>query len=236
VRFDQTDDLRDAEFVDVDMTGARFHNVKLDGVRMREANLVGARLSGLITGLVINDIEVAPLIQAELERRHPELAKLAPRDAAGVREAWHVVEDAWAATKARLATVTDEQLRQRVDDEWSTIETLRHLIFVTDLWFGANLLGEEHSYCEFGQVPSFITDPSQFGIDPAAQPTTDEVVSTRDQRLERVGSYVATVTDADLERSVGQASARRCLVVLFNEEWAHNRYANRDLDRLTAAD
>ena len=104
MRFENTDELKGAEFVNVDLTDARFQNVNLTGARLREAQLVNARFSGLIHGLVINDIEVAPLIHAEMIRRYPERAKLLPGDAAGVREAWSVIENLWAATKARVAT------------------------------------------------------------------------------------------------------------------------------------
>ena len=52
MRFENTDELRGAEFVNVDLTGARF----------KEALLVNVRMSGLIEGLIVNDIEVAPLI------------------------------------------------------------------------------------------------------------------------------------------------------------------------------
>lgn len=69
---------RDGEYVDVDFAGTRFRNVNFEGAKVMEAHLVNARFSGLITGLVINDVEVAPLIEAELNRRFPERAMLTP--------------------------------------------------------------------------------------------------------------------------------------------------------------
>src|SRR5437016_10538635 len=116
------------------MRGARFENVDLTGAVFREAMLVNARISGLIHGLVINDVEVAPLIRAEMDRRYPERTKLVPSDAEGAREAWSVIEDLWTATKERVSALPEAILRERVDDEWSLLETLRHLIFVTDSW------------------------------------------------------------------------------------------------------
>ena len=76
MRFENTDELRAAEFVNVDLSQARFRNVNLTGARVMEAMLVNAWFSGLIHGLVINDIEVAPLIASEMDRRFPERAKL----------------------------------------------------------------------------------------------------------------------------------------------------------------
>jgi hypothetical protein len=78
--------------VDVDFAGMRFRNVNFEGAKVMEAHLVNARFSGLITGLVINDVEVAPLIEAELNRRFPERAMLTPTTAADVRTAWSIIE------------------------------------------------------------------------------------------------------------------------------------------------
>ena len=84
MRFEGRGDLRGAEFVDSDLSGAQFRNVNLTGVKAMEVMLVGARFSGLIDGLVVNDVEVAPLIAAELDRRYPERTKLRPARAADV--------------------------------------------------------------------------------------------------------------------------------------------------------
>ena len=92
MRFEDTDELKGAEFEGVDLSGASFHNVNLSGATIKEALLVNARLSGLIHGLTVNDVEVAPLIIAELDRRYPERTALRPRDADGVRAAWAVIE------------------------------------------------------------------------------------------------------------------------------------------------
>ena len=115
MRFAHTDELKGAEFVDVDLAGARFQNVDLTGASFREVMLVNARFSGLIDGLTVNDVEVAPLITAELDRRHPERTKLRPGDADGVRVAWHVVEDLWSATRERAAALPEPRLHERVD-------------------------------------------------------------------------------------------------------------------------
>ena len=65
-------DCEGVEVTNIDLSGARLRNVDLTGARVMEANLVNARFSGLIIGLVVNDIEVAPLITAEMDRRYPE--------------------------------------------------------------------------------------------------------------------------------------------------------------------
>lgn len=54
--------------------------------------LVDVDISGEVDNVRINDVDVGPLIEAELDRRHPERVKLCPSDADGFREAWAVVE------------------------------------------------------------------------------------------------------------------------------------------------
>ena len=202
VRFENTDDLQGAEFVNVDLTDARFQNVNLTGARFREAQLVNARFSGLIDGLVVNDVEVGPLIHAEMLRRYPERAKLLPADAAGVREAWAVIESLWAATKARVTTLPEPLLHERVDGEWSLLETLRHLIMVTDAWISGAVLGLTGHFSSIGVVPTFMTDPESFGIDPQADPPLDDVIAVREGRMDVVRDLVVDLSDRDLQREV----------------------------------
>jgi uncharacterized protein YjbI with pentapeptide repeats len=232
MRFENTDELKGAEFLNVDLAGARFQNVNLTGARLKEAMLVNARMSGLIHGLVINDIEVAPLITAEMERRYPERKKLVPSDADGVREAWSIVESIWTPTMQRARELPEALLHERVDGEWSFLETVRHLVMVIDAWISGNVLGQTDQFHPLGVAPSFIVDPAAMGIDIDADPSLEEVVRVREERMDVVRGLVADVTDADLERQCGEHTVLRCLLTLFDEEWAHHWYATRDLDTL----
>ncbi len=232
MRFENTEELKGAEFVNVDLSGARGRNVNLSGVRMMEAMLVDARFSGLIHGLVINDIEVAPLIRAEMDRRYPERVKLRPSDADGVREAWAVIEDLWTTTKGRANALPEPLLHQRVDEEWSFLETLRHLIMVTDGWISGTVLGRTDHFHPFGVLPSFVTDPAPFGIDPRADPSFGEVVAAREDRMAIVRALVTDLTDAGLQQRCGEHTVLSSLSTVFDEEWHHNWFANRDLDVL----
>ncbi|MGH2685182.1 MAG: DinB family protein [Actinomycetota bacterium] len=232
MRFEDTDELKGAEFVNVDLSGARFRNVNLQGARVMEAMLVNARFSGLIHGLVVNDVEVAPLIDAELNHRYPERAKLRPVDADAVREAWRVIEGLWQATKDRASRLPEPLLHQRVDDEWSFLETMRHLVFVTDGWISGTVLGRTGHFHPLGVPPSFITDVEPFGIDLGVDPDLTEVLTMREDRMDVVRTLVGDLTDGDLGRQCGDHTLLGCLWTLFDEEWAHNRFANRDLDVL----
>jgi DinB superfamily/Pentapeptide repeats (8 copies) len=242
-----TSEFRGARFTGVDLSGARFRNVDLSGVKMIDALMVNASFSGLIEGLTINDIEVAPLIAAEMERRHPERAQLAATDPEGVRAAWSLIEETWRATVERARHLPEAALRQRVDEEWSFIETLRHLIFVTDGWVLRTVLGEPRPYHRLGLPPTFVTEVADSGIDTAADPTLDEVLAARNDRMATVRTILAGISAGELARRCDQNPAAgyppettqtvlACFHVVFDEEWAHHQFAVRDLAALEATD
>ena len=200
-----------------DWSGRTFKLVNLSDTVWKEADLVNARFSGRIDGLVINDVEVAPLIAAELDRRHPERLRLRPQGHGEARDAWSVIEELWAASKARAASVDESLLHTRPEeDEWSWSESFRHLVFVTDAWISKAALGVE-DWHPLGVPPSFAPWPA--GADPEASPTWAEVVAAREDRMALVRAHLDSV---DLG----------CLRVVLDEEWAHDSFANRDLDQL----
>lgn len=57
-----------------------------------------------------------------------------PADAVEFRAAWGVLERRWGQTLARAGGLDPGLLHERVDGQWSFIETLRHLVFATDAW------------------------------------------------------------------------------------------------------
>ena len=239
-RFERTGEFRGAEFVDVDMAGAVFREVDLSGARMRGVLLVGADIDGAINGLRVNGVEVAPLIERELDRLHPERRSLRPTDPDSAREGWAVVETFWDDTVAHARRLPEEALHRSVDEEWSFVETIRHLIFVIDSWFGHAVLGETNPFHEYGLPASFFTDVAEFGIDMSASPTFDQVMAVRADRLATVRDFLASATQADLDRERAPntapgwpppavRTATECLRVLLNEEWAHHQFAVRDL-------
>jgi hypothetical protein len=243
--FNDTDDLRGARFGGVDLSGARFRNVNLSGAKVIDALLVNASFSGLIDGLTVNDIEVAPLIVAEMDRLYPERAMLFPRDPEGLRHAWTTIESMWEATTERVRGLPEPARYARVDEEWSFVETLRHLIFVTDGWISRTVLGEPTPFHPLALPPTFVTDAAGFGVDAGADPSFDEVVAARADRQAVVRKLLAGITDEDLARQCDRNPAPgyppdtehvvvNCIHIVIDEEWAHHRYAVRDLDALSA--
>jgi uncharacterized damage-inducible protein DinB len=65
-----------------------------------------------------------------------------PADADGYRQAWDIIERLWQQTVARARELPPELLHERAGDEWSFIETLRHLVFATDAWVSRAILGQ----------------------------------------------------------------------------------------------
>jgi hypothetical protein len=240
------DDFRGARFVNRDMTGAEFRDVLLVGVRMRGVLFKDVDIDAAIDGLLINGVDVAPLIEAELDRRHPERMLLRSTTVEGAREAWAFVESMWAATVRRAAALPDTDRHRSVDDEWSFVQTLRHLVFVTDAWFSHAVLGEPRPYHPAGLVADFMEGAEAYGIDPSAAPSFDEVVALRADRLRRVREFLAGADQDDLDRirepnpepgypPPARRTALRCLHAVFTEEWEHHRFAVRDLDALARA-
>jgi hypothetical protein len=135
-------DLSGAQLRAVDLTGARFRGVDLSGAVMRGVELVGVDINGEIENLTINGVDVGPLVEAELNRRCPDRAKMRPSDPAGFREAWDILERLWDQTVERARRLPPELLQEPVGGEWSFIGTLRHLVFATDAWIRRAILGD----------------------------------------------------------------------------------------------
>ncbi|HEU4948898.1 MAG TPA: DinB family protein, partial [Kribbella sp.] len=140
-RFERVD-LTNAEFRAADLCHARFRGVDLSGAVMRGVELVDVRIDGEIQNLLINGVDVAPFVTEELDRRHPDRARMRPTDPAGFRDAWDIVERLWDGTVERARSLDPGLLHESVDGEWSFIETLRHLAFATDAWVRRAILGD----------------------------------------------------------------------------------------------
>ena len=108
---------------------------------MRGVELVDVEIDGELQNVVINGIDIAPLVDAELNRRMPERAKMRPDDADGFRAAWAILERLWEGTVAWACTFPVAELHRGVDDEWSFVQTLRHLSFATAAWVNRMILG-----------------------------------------------------------------------------------------------
>jgi len=127
-RFERVD-LSGSEFLAVNLSGSRFRGVALSGSVLRGVELGNVDINGEIENVTVNGVDIAPLIDAELNKRYPDRVKMRPADPAGFREAWDTVERLWDQTVDRARRLPPESLHESVDGEWSFTETLRHLAF-----------------------------------------------------------------------------------------------------------
>lgn len=237
--------LSDATFDLVMLNRARLQQVDLTGVTIRAARLKDIDISGDLQNVRVNGIDLGPLVEAELDRRYPERAKLRPADAAGFREAWAVIEELWDGTVARARGLNPELLHERVNGEWSFIETLRHLVFATDAWIRRTLLGDPAPWDPLDLPFDEMPDTPDVPRDPDARPTLDEVLALRADRMATVAQVVADLTDEQLAGSTEPVDGpgypgpdsypvAEVLRTILKEEWWHRHFAERDLDTLTA--
>ncbi|MGI8614436.1 MAG: DinB family protein [Nocardioidaceae bacterium] len=244
--------LRGASFAEVYLNEASMHLVDLTGVqvrgalfnetRMRGVELVDVEISGELQNVVVNGIDIAPLVDAELNRRMPERAKMRPDDSEGFREAWAILERLWEGTIARARTFTEAALHRSVDDEWSFIQTLRHLNFATAAWVGRMILGNpspwHHLDLPWEEAPGWEGVP----WDREARPSLDDVLIVRRERQAMVRQIMESLTDEQLAAEVTRTEpgwpqrenfpVKEALRIVLNEEWEHRLYAERDLTSL----
>ncbi|GAA4090966.1 DinB family protein [Nonomuraea soli] len=254
-RFDGAD-LSRARFTDTDITGARFTRADLSGSSLHDCDLRKVRissswlsdvsLSGVIDNLVVNDVDVTAYVSEELDRRHPERVHVRQAHSADEhRAAWLMIERLWAETVARAEGLPD-LVHTRVDDEWSFAETLRHLVFATDLWAGHMILGLPRPFHPTGLPPTDHPrdETAALGVDLDARPSFAETLAVRAERHALVRDYIDELTDEMLEHTTSrllpwswaksEPTVRTCLGVIMNEEVEHRRFAERDLTRLEA--
>jgi hypothetical protein len=245
--YDGTGEFRGASFTGADFTGANFRDCDLRQAKITDSWLIDVRVSGLVSNFVVNDVDVTAFVEGELDKRHPERVQLrAMRTAGDYRAMWDTIERLWAETVARAGRLPEPVLHRRVDDEWSFVETLRHLVMATDRWAGHMILGEPAPYHPIGLPQPGCTpaDAAALGIDLDARPPLAEVLEVRGTRMTMVGGIAGGLTDDDLERECPRLPAPdypeqtytlgRCLNVIMNEECEHRRYAVRDLAALEA--
>ncbi len=233
-----TKEFEGATFVKTSFKGATVRFSDVSGVTMRSVDVEGLDIDShdLFFGtLMVNGVDVVPLVDAELNRQFPGRELQKAQTPEGLREGWIAVQAAWATTVAD----TPAGLRDaHVEDEWSLSETLRHLILATDAWLGGGILRMPQPLHEIGQI---FTGAAQMGFDMsifrADPPSWDEILEVRAERQRMVTDFLAAATPDllaeerqnpwggdDWRPSVGD-----CIRVILEEEWAHLRYIRRDL-------
>ncbi len=240
--YEKGPNLSSARIEDADFTNARLHAPNFEGAKITDAWLHNADISGDLEGLRLNGIEVAPLVESERARLYPELAQLRAADPQGIADAWAMIEAHWRTTVARARELDPASLYVRVDDEWSFVETLRHLVLATDSWLGRMVKGIDRPHHPWGLAGSWLIDPGAWGLDVGADPSLDEILEIRRGRMDDVKGTINALTPEELDRvcvppnTPGHPNREHtvlaCIHVILNEEWEHHRYAVRDLSVL----
>lgn len=238
--------LNDAKLNRVDLSGAEIRGSALYDMKLIGVELVNVEIDGQVENVVINGVDVGPLIEAELTRRDPLHGELHPGDADGFRRTWAQLEQRWADLTERARALPEETLHASVDGEWSFIQTIRHLGFATAAWLQRTVQGEENPYqaldIPWDEHPDW-PDEWRIPTDRGERPTLDEALVARQDRQRRMREHLATLTDADLEVTVTREEpgwpaypdvpVSMALQTILLEEYHHHRYATRDLDALT---
>lgn len=251
--FTSDDDLSGATFTNVKLHEARFHRVDLSDARIRGSDVSGVVMRAVDVdrseidapwlyggSFLVNDVDVVPLVDAELNRRFPGRSERRAADPEGLRSAWAAVQKAWNAALERIAAMPDGTPDISVDDEWSFAQTLRHLVLATDMWLGKSVLGREQPFHPVA-LGARLPDWADLSVFVTETPAYSEVLDARAGRVAMVTDFLATVTADDLGGQAFNPNAPEyqetvlsCLHTILEEEWEHLRYVVRDLDRIAA--
>jgi len=248
-QYARTDRFRGARIQLCDLADLEIRDCEVSGLKIVDCYGSDVHLGGDFQRLVVNDVDVTLYVQAELDRQHP--ARALARDATSpddYRAAWEAIETLWKVTLDRAGQLPERKLHERVNGEWSFVETQRHLLFASDAWLGNAVLEDEAPYHPWGfpagGMPADAT--AELGLTLKATPTLSEVLAPRLRRMTTMRHVLEQLTQAELDRTCGRKPAepypdqdyvvRRCLKVVLKEEAEHHRYAVRDLAVLEASE
>ena len=224
-----------------DLRGAEFRECELDGARFVGVVMQDVEIDGLVTRLVVNGVDVSGYVDAELDRRYPVRLLIRSQEAADLLDAWRQLDADWAATIRRMRQTPGVE-HQRVNEEWSAVQTLRHLVFVHDSWFRRCCLGSTDLFTSIGIGPSVEPYRQAHGLDLSLEPSLDEVVSVRQAQTAELECWLESVTPGQLATPAPVPdddvwppyargrTVRQCLGTVLNEQWEHHRFTVRDLN------
>lgn len=232
-----TDEFEGATFVRASFKGATIRFSDVSGLTMRSVEVGGLDIDShdlFFGSLIVNGVDVVPLVDAELNRLFPGRELQKAQTPEGLREGWTAVQAAWQQT---VADTPSELVDAHVPDEWSLAQTLRHLILATDTWLRGAIMGVSQPLHEIGQI---FTGAERMGFDMsifrAEAPSYAEVLAVRAERQQLVTDFLADATPELLTEPRSDPwggdwlpTVGDCIRVILEEEWAHLRYIRRDL-------
>jgi hypothetical protein len=99
-------------------------------------------------------------------------------------------------------------------------------------------------FTAIGLASPFVPDQEEQGLDQAANPSLDDVLTVRHEQAAELEQWLASVTAAELSAAApvpagsgcppyaAGKSVLQCLYVVLNEEREHHGFCVRDLDLL----
>lgn len=239
------DEFEGATFQGASLKGATIRFSDVSGVIMRSVDVGGLDIDSHdleFGSLVVNGVDVVPLVEAELDRVFPGRGLRKAATPEGLRAAWVAVQGAWADM---VATTPVDRVDDHVPDEWSLAQTLRHLVLATDCWLGGAIRRDPQPFHEIGQI---FDGAAQMGFDMSIfrpePPTYNEVLAVRAEKQQQVTDFLDSVTPEQLAEERDNPwgggdwhpTVGDCVRVILEEEWAHLRYIRRDLAILAESD
>ncbi len=230
-------DLAGAVFWGANLRGAQFRDVDLTDATISHAWLVNVDIDALVDRVVINGVDVTAYVN-ERDPWYPLRTLLRPSNPEDMRATWVALEAEWAKTITRAQALPESARHESVDDEWSFVQTVRHLVFAVDKWFTSPIVDE--GFDPIGLPNTGSVGFPWPGLDYDLTPSCAEALAVYADRSDRVRTYLGSVTAADFERPIdvlenGTNPLEECLYTVFEEQFWHNRYAQRDLAQMEAA-
>jgi DinB superfamily/Pentapeptide repeats (8 copies) len=221
-------------FWGADLSGARFRDVNLTDATISHASLVNVDIDALVDRVVINGVDVTAYVN-DRDPWYPLRTMLRPAAPEGMRDTWLALDTVWSTTIARAQALPETALHESVNGEWSFVQTLRHLVFAMDKWFTAPVVAG--GFHPIGVPNSGSVDFAWPGLDYNLRPSLAEVLAIRADRSTRFRDYLSSVATADLARPIdvlenGAHPLEEGIYTVFEEEFWHVRYAQRDLVHL----
>ena len=245
--FTRSDALRGAEFAHADLKGARFVGADLSGVVMRGVDLLGADIESPWLfdddgSLLVNGVDVVPLIDAELDRRFPGRAERRAVDPDGLRPRG----PRWSGPGRPPSSGSPRCRRAPSTTRWPASGPSRRRSGTwcwprTCGWAGPSSSSTSPSTPSAWPDAGAEEDGLDMSVFATGTPSYAEVLEARADRVAMVRDFLAAVTPEELDTArqnpwapaYGETT-RSCLHVILDEEWEHHRYAVRDLDAIEA--
>ena len=182
-RFERVD-LSGAELRAVDLSGARFAGVDLSGAVMRGVELANVSIYGELLNVTVNGVDIAPRVEAELNRRMPDRAKMRPADPAGFAEAAVSPARAYFEPKLGEFLLPYDDVRSAPDPDAAL------LAFLRSIPVDAEEAASRAALFPYRDDPT-EGPPDQSGLDnQQIHVYHSQVIAEQDEQLDRLGESI----------------------------------------------